>query len=353
MSIDIYRDSINRLSREKANLEKSLGQEKEKLIRVKSSIASISRSITKYTSRSMVNFKQRQIETKEKEAVRIQKKIADIESKIVRKAEDITRNLKNLERAETQKRRKQDVEDRKRKTTELQHARAVTRETEKQLHLHSELKNSRLIIDLAILPKKIKVLFFAANPQDQTQLRLDEEIRSITEKIRLSEYRDSVELISKWAVRPSDLLQALNEHKPHIVHFSGHGSDTDQIIFLDPDGKSKPVSKKAIDELMRAMTDNVRVVIFNTCFSSSQAEAVTQHVDVAIGMSASIGDEAGRVFSSQFYSAIGFGRSVKDAFDQARAALMLQNIPEENTPQLFTRPGIDPDEIILVQPTSH
>ena len=94
MSIDIHRDSINRLSREKANLEKSLGQEKEKLIRVKSSIASISRSITKYTSASMVNFKQRQIETKEKETVRIQKKIADIESKIVRKAEDITRNPK-------------------------------------------------------------------------------------------------------------------------------------------------------------------------------------------------------------------------------------------------------------------
>lgn len=136
------------------------------------------------------------------------------------------------------------------------------------------------MIDLAKLPTKIRVLFFAANPRDQSQLRLDEEIRSIEEKIRASEYRDSVELISKWAVRPPDLLQALNQHTPHIVHFSGHGSDTDEIVFLDAQGDAKFVSKSAIVEMMNTMADNIRVVIFNTCFSRGQAEAVIQHLFV-------------------------------------------------------------------------
>ena len=53
------------------------------------------------------------------------------------------------------------------------------------------------------------------------------------------------------------------------------------------------------------------------------------HVDVAIGMNTSIGDEAALVFASQFYSSIGFGKSIKTAFDQAKAALMLEGIPEK------------------------
>ena len=43
-------------------------------------------------------------------------------------------------------------------------------------------------------------------------------------KIRSAEYRDTLELVSAWAVRPDDLQQLLLQHQPHVVHFSGHGS---------------------------------------------------------------------------------------------------------------------------------
>ncbi len=99
-----------------------------------------------------------------------------------------------------------------------------------------------------------------------------------------------------------------------------------------------------------AQTDNLQLVIFNACFSAGQAAAVVEHVDVAIGMNDPIGDEAARVFAAQFYSALGFGRSVQVSFDQAKAALMLAGIPEEDTPELYAREGIDPNEIILVRP---
>jgi hypothetical protein len=197
--------------------------------------------------------------------------------------------------------------------------------------------------------QNIKVIFFAANPVDQKQLRLDEEIRDINEKIRLSEHRSSIQLVSRWAVRPTDLLQALNEVQPHVVHFSGHGSDTEDIAFIDNQGQSKFVSKAAIVELMKTMSDNIRVVVFNTCFSSGQAEAVTKHIDVAIGMNDSLGDEAARVFASQFYSTIGFGKSIQAAFDQARTAIMLEGIPEDNLPQLYANKGIRPSELVLIR----
>jgi len=200
------------------------------------------------------------------------------------------------------------------------------------------------------IPKKITVLFLASNPIDQAQLRLDEEARSISEMIRKAKHRDSVKLESCWALQPMDLLQSLNDFKPTIVHFSGHGSDDDEIVFQAQNGTAKFVSKEAIVQTMMASSEDIRLVFFNTCYSNNQAEAVSQFVDATIGMNTSIGDEAARIFSSQFYSSIGFGLSVAKSFQQAKALVMMEGILEENTPQLFIKDGQNADEIILVQP---
>jgi hypothetical protein len=101
--------------------------------------------------------------------------------------------------------------------------------------------------------EKIKILFVSANPIGTTQLKLDEEVREIEAKIRAAEHRDSLELITKWAVRPDDLLQSLNQHRPHVVHFSGHGSLTEEIVLLDKLGEPKPVSKEALVSLFRTL----------------------------------------------------------------------------------------------------
>ena len=82
-------------------------------------------------------------------------------------------------------------------------------------------KLSKEIERLKKLPDIITVHFMASNPTDTPSLRLDEESRTIMEKIRMSEYRDSVKFETRWATRASDILQALNETNPTIVHFSG------------------------------------------------------------------------------------------------------------------------------------
>ena len=192
----------------------------------------------------------------------------------------------------------------------------------------------------------------AANPLDQAQLRLDEEARSIAEMIRKSEHRDSIRLESCWAVRPLDVLQAINQFQPRIIHFSGHGSDQSEIVFQDQHGQAKLVSKEAITQTMAAASGDIRLVFFNTCYSRDQAEAVVRHVPAAIGMNTSIGDDAARIFAAQFYSSLGFGLSVRKAFDQAKAALLLESIPEEHTPELFVAEGIDPGSLFLVKPPS-
>jgi hypothetical protein len=198
--------------------------------------------------------------------------------------------------------------------------------------------------------KKIKALFLASNPKGTTLLQLGKEIRTITEKIQASEYRDSIDLISAWAVRPDDLLQLLNQHRPQIVHFSGHGSEVGEIILEDSQGALSPVSPKALKALFTALKDNIRLVILNACYSKTQAKAITQVIDCAIGMNDSIGDPAAIVFAASFYRAIGFGRSIKQAFDQGVVALQIEGIPEEQTPELLTRKGVDPAKIVLLEP---
>lgn len=198
--------------------------------------------------------------------------------------------------------------------------------------------------------EKIKVLFLAANPAGSTPLALDKEAREIEAKIRAAEYGDSLELLTKWAVRPDDLQQYLLQHKPHVVHFSGHGWTTEELLFADDQGRPKPVSKQALTTLFRVLKDNVRVVVLNACFSRPQAEAITEHIDCAVGMSKDIGDTAAIVFAASFYRAVGFGRSVREAFELGKTALLMEGIPEHRTPELLTRKDVDPAQVVLLHP---
>ena len=196
---------------------------------------------------------------------------------------------------------------------------------------------------------KQKILFLAANPTNETRLALDKECREIEAKIQASLNRDSVELLVKLAVRPSDLLQYLHQYSPHIVHFSGHGSPSEELILLDANEEAKPVSKAALKQLFTTLKDNIRVVVLNACFSRPQAEAITEVIDCAIGMKQAIGDDAAITFAAAFYQAIGFGRSIKVAFESGKAALLLEGIPEQNTPILMVRSGVNPDKVILIK----
>ena len=71
---------------------------------------------------------------------------------------------------------------------------------------------------------KVKILLFASNADQSIRLKLDEEIRAITMGVRLAPGPNVLEMVPCLAVRPDDLLQELNVHRPTIVHFSGHGS---------------------------------------------------------------------------------------------------------------------------------
>jgi hypothetical protein len=198
-----------------------------------------------------------------------------------------------------------------------------------------------------VMPMKIRILFLAANPLGTTALALDEEFREITNKLRAAESRE-IELISRWAVRPDDLLQSLLELKPHIVHFSGHGSASSEIILMSEDRSPKPVNRAGLVSLFSALKDNIRLVMLNACYSRDQAEAITSVIDCAIGMNKAIGDRAAIRFAAALYQAIGFGRTLSEAFELGKTSLLLEGSTEALTPEFLFRTGIDATQIRIV-----
>lgn len=346
--IDTYRNSKINKQKELATLASHKSKEFAKLSDLNKKINTASDAIKRTKNNSTITSKLKDIERYNREIANTNKKIADYESKIVRKEKEISdyQNKIDKEQNNIDKKRKIEADN------IVRQQESNLRNINSTLGYHNEIQSNILseINQLKKIPEKITVLFLASNPIDQVQLRLDEEARSISDMIKKTKHRDSVKFESCWALQPMDLLQALNDYNPAVVHFSGHGSDNDEIVFQSANGTAKLVSKEAIVQTMMVSADNIRLVFFNTCYSVNQAEAVSKIVDATIGMNTSIGDEAARIFSSQFYSSIGFGFSIAKAFQQAKALLMMEGIKEENTPQLFIKEGLNADEIILVKP---
>ena len=355
MNSDYYRNRVATKQGEIARLQTDKALEASKAADYQKRASDAEGRASRATTPSSVKSYFSEAERHAKHATDALKKVAEIEKKIARKQSEMGHDQKNLSKAQ----KREAEEARRNEERRLRQLKQKEKEQANQMRLigstletHSTLHQKTLeaIERIAQLPERITVLFMAANPLDQPQLRLDEEARAIAEMIRKAKHRDAVGLVSCWAVRPLDVLQALNEHQPRIVHFSGHGSDSDEIVFQDNHGAARFVSKEAITQTMAASASEIQLVFFNTCYSRNQAEAVVKHVRAAIGMKTSIGDDAARVFAAAFYSAIGFGLSLKTAFDQAKAAIMLEGIPEADTPELFVADGLRAEDIILVKP---
>lgn len=181
-----------------------------------------------------------------------------------------------------------------------------------------------------------RILFLAASPKGVPSVRLDEEIRTIEERIRLSKMRDLFDVKQQWAVRSSDLHWALLRHEPEIVHFAGLGTAAGEIVLEDEFGKSLPVSAKGMGHLFSILKDRVRCVVINACYSKKQAHAIAKHIDCVIGMSRAGRGRAAIWFAAAFYQALGFGRTIRTAFDLACNQLQLEGLNRDVSPVLIT-----------------
>jgi len=147
----------------------------------------------------------------------------------------------------------------------------------------------------------LRILFLASDPSNAARLHLGKELQEVRNKLSGNQ---NFEIKDHQAVKPDDVLQTIMSYKPHIVHFSGHGKDTGEICFEDELGKAKSIPPEALASLFSLVTENVKCVIVNTCYSEKQARSIAQYVPVVIGTKSEISDNAAIKFSTGFYTSL-------------------------------------------------
>ena len=85
---------------------------------------------------------------------------------------------------------------------------------------------------------KFKIQFVSANEVPDGHLNIDQELRGIKEALRAG--KALVQIPVSPAARLKDVIHALQEEKPDIVHFSAHGNPWSEILLLDDHDKPTP-----------------------------------------------------------------------------------------------------------------
>lgn len=176
------------------------------------------------------------------------------------------------------------------------------------------------------------VLLVSASPDSAVRIRVDEEFREVIERMRGARHRDRFQFVQIQAARFTDLVTALLEYRPHVLHISSHGEPDGALLFEGKAGVSKRVSRRQLLKLLKALKDDLRMVVLNACNSQAVAKDLPEVIDFAIGMSDQISDQAAIDFSVAFYESLGFGRSIETAFNVALAGL---DDLDDQVPQLF------------------
>ncbi len=167
----------------------------------------------------------------------------------------------------------------------------------------------------------MKILILESNPRKD--LDLNKEIRDLEGVVKRSRNRDQFEVKIGLAVGRDDLQELLLDYEPQIVHFCGHGAGEQGLVMQTAAGQEQLVPTGALSSLFELFADRVECILLNACYSEVQANAIVSHINYVVGMSQAIRDDAAIAFATGFYRALGYGRSIEQAYKFGCNAIQL------------------------------
>jgi formylglycine-generating enzyme required for sulfatase activity len=140
----------------------------------------------------------------------------------------------------------------------------------------------------------IKILFVEANPPDSLHIRTTPELRDLHAALKDARFGADFEVIPLLGARGGDLLHALSEHQPHILHFAVHGDGDGLLLNRPGDAESETLRGEDLAALVRthqdAATQRLHLVVMPNCYTMHLAELLADVVDAAVGMDGDIDD---------------------------------------------------------------
>lgn len=172
--------------------------------------------------------------------------------------------------------------------------------------------------------RRTKILFLAANPNDQTWVETDKEHGIIKAEMERGPHRDFYEFLPpRFAVTISELLRALNG-KPNIIHFAGHGKE-EGITVTTENNQSQLLPNIALTRLFRPLKHTTQIVLLNSCYSAAQAKIISNLGMHVIGYNLPVSDEAAISFAKGLYIGLSEGKTLREAYNYALIVLITTN----------------------------
>jgi len=356
---DLLRSEIGRLKVKGATLSKDLAKHREAAAKANAGASKKRTQAARTKSDSTRRTATSAAVREEKKAADALKRAAEVEKRIADNDKAIGSKEAALATTEKSERTAQARDDDKRRRIELQHARKVAQTSRKVTEVrYVRVASPRL--------EQLRVLYVTANPEavetvtrhsDGTEvregvwLRVDYEVRQVKEMLKKSKYRELVVVEHLPAATTMDLLEGLNEHRPHVVHFSGHANSLG--LLMDNDAGTQEgdgLDFTTLARLLGATDEPPQLVVLNACESLAGADDLLKTVPTVIAMSDSITDASAVVFAARFYSAVASAQSVSTALEQAKVAMKVLAFDDADLPEVRAREDVDLASLVLVKP---
>ena len=345
MRSDGYRRELVLLQKEEAKLRKELARFEGDAVKARVAANAKRMSAANARSPSSIQSHLRAADAEDKKLAAASKKVGEIQGKLAANADRQRAKQRRLDAALKSEQTAQDHADEGRRRKEKAHAREVTRLLRPTVH-HIFVREPE--------PERLRVLYMTASPKGEADdtLRVDIEMNSVLRAIRASKHRDLIDIRPRPAAAPQELVDGINDFRPHVVHFSGHagalGLLFDSACVRNPG--EHLVSYKQIAQLLSATDQSPTLVFLNACDTADGAKELLEAVPLAIAMNAPVGDVSAVVFATHFYAAIAGAQSVANAVNQAVAMTELALQVEMNLVTVCAVDGIDPAAVRLVVP---
>jgi hypothetical protein len=200
--------------------------------------------------------------------------------------------------------------------------------------------------------QKVRILFLSASPSDTTRLAVEQEQHEILARLRAVAGSDRFDLVFEPEVRADELAQVLQQHRPDLVHFSGHGTADGALLLADASDHARSAAPEDVARVFSLLAADVpvRAVVLSACYSEGLAVALTASVDCVIGCSAQLRDSVAVAFAGAFYQAIAFGRDLETAFGLAVTEVRLTVAGPSDLPVMRAREGFVASSLRFVDP---
>ncbi len=162
----------------------------------------------------------------------------------------------------------------------------------------------------------VNILFIAANPDKNRLISWEEEYTTISGKLSTFITENKYKLHQYDTSSLMDILDAIDDTEPVIIHFCGHGKEEEMNakgvindfggIMVHNESKSAPefLDAETLDiqfQEVKADCTNLTLVFLNACHSAPQAQAISKHGIYTLGTTEEIISKAARLFAAGFY----------------------------------------------------